>query len=174
MVHVVIRNESERKGLFRQDVLLRIATRVCSEEEQAKPGAEVSLLFCDDPFITQLNRQYRNKRGPTDVLSFAQEHALFHGSHVLGDIVISLETVERNCEFDKEAMRREVRLLFCHGLLHLLGHEHGTAEGKATMIAKQALYLGVQPSQAWRDRPGASARRVIEPVGGGASKNRGK
>jgi len=174
MIHVAIRNESARKGFFRRDVLMRIAARACAQEDRAYPGTEVSLLFCDDPFIARLNRQYRNRRSATDVLSFAQDHASFHGAHVLGDVVISLETVERYCGGDKEAMRREVRLLFCHGLLHLLGHDHATAEGKAAMIAKQAQYLGVQPGQAWRDRSGVSARRAKEPAGGGASKTREK
>ena len=43
---------------------------------------------------------------------------------ILGDIVISLETVERNCNANRSAMRDEIRLLFCHGLLHILGYAH--------------------------------------------------
>ena len=174
MLNVVIRNESEKKGLYRMDILRRIANRVCEGEGHTHPETEVSLLFCDDPFIAQLNGQYRGKWEPTDVLSFAQENNSFHGAHLLGDIVISLETVARNCDRDPDAMRREVRLLFCHGLLHLRGHEHGTPEGKAAMVAKQALYLRIQPEEAWRDRPAAPVPRAKVPAGGGVAKPRGK
>ncbi len=159
MIHLDIRNESSRTGLFRRDVLQRIALKVCESEDRAHPGQEISLLFCDDLFIAQLNRQYRNKRGPTDVLSFAQSEAEFHGSHVLGDIVISLETVQRNCDGDPAAMRAEVRLLFCHGLLHLLGYEHGTEETRGVMQTKQAQYLNITAEDAWRNRPAPSVRK---------------
>ena len=72
---------------------------------------------------------------------------------VLGDIVISLETVEARCAGDLPATREEVRLLFCHGLLHLLGFVHDTKSQRARMQAKQAKYLGVAESAAWRSRP---------------------
>jgi probable rRNA maturation factor len=105
------------------------------------------VLFCDDPFIAELNRKYRKKNRPTDVLAFAQGPLpvrLYRSAtpHVLGDIVISLETVERNCRCDRAAMRDEVRLLFCHGILHLLGYQHGTARDLAAMVVKQNDYLG--------------------------------
>jgi probable rRNA maturation factor len=166
MVHLEIRNESSRKRIVRRDVLQRIASRVLAGE--ARKGAyEVSVLFSDDLFIAKLNKQFRNKRGPTDVLSFAQESKAFHGALVLGDIVISLETVERFCAGDAAAMREEVRLLFCHGLLHLLGYAHGRSDDKAVMVDKQAAYLKIQPEVAWRNRAGRkSAPRKASSRGG--------
>jgi rRNA maturation RNase YbeY len=68
---------------------------------------------------------------------------------VLGDIIISLETVESNCCGDTDTMREEVRMLVCHGLLHLLGYDHGTEEEKTIMHQKQAEYLGVSEDAAW-------------------------
>lgn len=154
MIHISLqtRNESSRKGLYRTDALRRLAGRVL-QGEGAAGEFELSVLFCDDPFIAELNKTYRKKRGPTDVLSFDQEPSETPaGARVLGDIVISLETVERFCAGDPEAMRAEVRLLFCHGLLHLLGHEHGTTEGRRTMQERQAGHLGVSPELAWHGR----------------------
>ncbi len=109
------------------------------------------MLLCDDAYIADLNRAYRGKRGPTDVLSF--EYESIPGTDVegplLGDIVISLETVERRCGGAREAMRHEVRLLFCHGVLHLLGQEHDTAAERRAMVGKQARYLDVTIEEAW-------------------------
>ncbi len=146
---IEVRNESTRRGLHRRDVLGRIAARVLAGEGVAG-DVELSVLFCDDPFIADLNRRYRKKKGSTDVLSFAQEgEGAAGGVRALGDIVISLETVERFCGGDPARMRAEVRLLFCHGLLHLLGCDHADGEGKKRMLELQARYLGVAPDAAW-------------------------
>lgn len=148
-VSIEVRNESTRRGMHRRDVLERIAARVF-EGEGVAGEVELSVLFCDDPFIADLNRRYRRKKGPTDVLSFAQEEdTMAGGVRALGDIVISLETVERFCDGDAARMRAEVRLLFCHGLLHLLGSDHADTAGKKRMVELQVRYLGVDPDAAW-------------------------
>lgn len=149
-VTIEARNTSGRAGCFRSDALRRLAEKVLAD--QGMEGAfHVSVLFCDDAFIAGLNREYRGKRGPTDVLSFGQEDgAAAPDGRVLGDIVISLDTVAARCAGDPEAMRAEVRLLFCHGLLHLIGYDHGTAAERRAMQALQARYLGVSSGEAWR------------------------
>jgi probable rRNA maturation factor len=116
---VALRNDSVRRAWVARGALARLANRIC-EGERVKGDIEVSVLFCDDGTMTALNRRYRRKNKPTDVLSFEQERN-GAGPEALGDIVISLETAERNCGGDRILMRREVELLFCHGLLHLLG-----------------------------------------------------
>lgn len=151
-VHVAVRRESKRTGLYRRDVLERMARRVC-EGEGVETDAELSVLFCDDDRMSELNRSYRNKKGPTDVLSFEQPPLNGGPVRLLGDVVISLETAERRCANDATATRAEVRLLFCHGLLHLLGYDHATRADRERMIAKQAEYLGVAPSEAWLREP---------------------
>ena len=109
------------------------------------------MLFCDDEYITQLNRQYRKLERPTDVLSFCQDSIAEAVPRVLGDVVISLETVERRCRGDRKAMRDEARLLFCHGLLHLLDYTHGNASTREVMAGKQAEYLDIPLDAAWPD-----------------------
>ncbi len=150
-VTLEVRNESTRKRLYRRKDLLALASGIISGElgEIADGEIEVSLLLCDDAFIAGLNEQYRGKSGPTDVLSFEQDGPDTGNLRLLGDIIVSLETVDRRCGGDRSAMSREIRLLFCHGMLHLLGYEHGTREEERDMIAKQAGYLGVEPKAAW-------------------------
>ncbi|MCH7909146.1 MAG: rRNA maturation RNase YbeY [Candidatus Hydrogenedentes bacterium] len=147
-----IRNESTRKRLYRRDALLRRAKRIC-DEERVSEHVELSVLFCDDPFMQSLNKEYRSVNRPTDVLSFEQLPVESAESRTLGDIVISLETVEHNCMGDRKRMRQEVYLLFCHGLLHLLGYDHATIRERKIMQAKQAHYLGLNPRDAWSFGP---------------------
>ena len=145
-VELIVRNDSARKGLYRSDALRRLAERICVGEGLDR-DAELSLLLCDDPFIASLNFQYRRRKCPTDVLAFGQvPDALSPPGHpyLLGDIVVSLETVETRCFEDRAAMRQEVRALFCHGLLHLLGCTHKTDAERESMFDKQAEYLGLR------------------------------
>ena len=85
---------------------------------------EISLVFCDDPFIQNLNAEYRGKNAPTDVLSFAQGDP-----EVLGDIVISVPTAIRQAAAAGWALESEIALLAVHGLLHLLGYDDETEAG---------------------------------------------
>jgi len=88
---------------------------------------ELSLLFTDDREIQQLNRDYRQKDKPTDVLSFAleDEKKRPHFAHApLGDIVISVETAIRQAKQNRNTPDRELVRLIIHGLLHLLGYDH--------------------------------------------------
>lgn len=151
-----IRNESRCKQLYRRAAIQDLADRICAEEGLMQE-VEVSVLLCDDAFIRDLNRQYRSKNTPTDVLSFEQELSGDDGPQLLGDIVISLETVARNCCDDRSLMREELSLLFCHGLLHLIGYDHGNAKEKEEMRAKQAHYLGVPNHDAWAFGPKVNA-----------------
>ncbi len=148
MVHLDIQNDSSVKHLYRRNDLKALAERIC-EGEGVQEDVEISVLFCDDPFIQDLNQQYRGKDTPTDVLSFQQEPLTHDGPRALGDIVISLETVQRFCKGQRARMRAEVRLLFCHGLLHLLGATHSTESRRKAMQEKQAQYLGTELERAW-------------------------
>jgi len=156
MVHLIVRNDSRLKGLYRTDDLKRVTQRVCDGERYAQ-DAELSLLLCDDAEMAGLNLTYRKKKGPTDVLSFGYKAPRKKMSeapfNVLGDIAISLETVQSRCQGERAAMRQEVRLLFCHGLLHLLGFLHDTESQRARMQTKQAEYLGIDEDAAWISKP---------------------
>jgi probable rRNA maturation factor len=94
------------------------------DSEGASREAELSLVFCDDPFIHDLNRQYRGFDKPTDVLSFPQGPE----TGVLGDVVISVPYATRQAEERGHPVEQELEWLFLHGALHLLGYDDTTDE----------------------------------------------
>jgi len=156
---LTMRNDSVTKRLVRKDVLERLANRIC-QGEMITGMVEISLLLCDDVFMSQLNQQYRNVSGPTDVLSFEQENPDDTNNAILGDVVISIETALRQCGGERSPTRKEVELLFCHGLLHLLGYDHSTEREQKSMRKRQAQYLGVPEETAWPADPKRERNRL--------------
>ncbi len=100
--------------------------------EGADPAAEVSLVFCEDPFIHQLNRDYRGYDKPTDVLSFPQEGE----QGLLGDVVISVPTCQRQARLRGHRAATEIEWMFLHGCLHLLGYDDETEDEAEEMSAR--------------------------------------
>jgi len=112
--------------------------------EGVKGPYELSIVFCNDEFIRQLNRQYRGVDAPTDVLSFPQEGeapSVANSERILGDVVISVETARRQAEKRGQTFEDEIRLLIVHGVLHLLGYEDETEEQAERMHAREAEIL---------------------------------
>jgi probable rRNA maturation factor len=105
---------------------------VLLECEGAPSGSELSLVFCDDDFIHGLNRDYRGKDKPTDVLSFPQDP----DSGLLGDVVISVAAAQRQAAERGHSLAEEVEWLFLHGALHLLGHDDETEAQLEEMIRR--------------------------------------
>jgi len=98
--------------------------------------SEVSVFFIEDREIAQLNKSYRKKEGPTNVLAFSMlEGETVPHSKMLGDIVISLETAEREAEQMGMPLFNYVVRLLIHGLLHLVGYDH--EEDKEATIMEQ-------------------------------------
>ena len=126
---------------------------------EGAPSAEVSVLLTDDETIHELNRDYRGKDKPTDVLSFPQRDRL-RGEQdqtdrtdgtddatavpeLLGDVVISVETAARQADTQGVSLDDELALLVTHGILHLLGYEDDTDEGADKMEQRERT-LGVR------------------------------
>ena len=89
---------------------------------------EISILFCNDSFIQELNKNYRNIDAPTDVLSFenGEEYNDEEGKWLnVGDIVISVETLPKNAAYFEVDENTELKRLLIHGILHLNGMDHG-------------------------------------------------
>ncbi|MCL2818076.1 MAG: rRNA maturation RNase YbeY [Clostridiales bacterium] len=106
--------------------------------------AEISLLLCDDDYIRELNKSFRGKDAPTDVLSFPQLDDFDEAAGqnlLLGDIVISCERALAQAEEFAHSRERELVFLFVHGLLHLLGHDHETEDDESEMRGLQALVM---------------------------------
>ena len=111
-------------------------------------------MLVDDAGIARLNQTYRAEAAPTDVLAFPMQEGRFAGlsASCLGDVVISVETAERQ---GGDGLRAELALLLTHGILHLLGYDHGTARERALMWKKQRALLtqaGLADPRAWRDK----------------------
>ncbi len=102
--------------------------------------AELSLLLVDDPRIRALNRKHLGRDKPTNVLAFPMREGEFSTlhPHLLGDLVISVETARRQSNrFGLDDLEMVI-LLMVHGVLHLVGYEHeGTKKGAREMTLKQ-------------------------------------
>ncbi len=98
-------------------------------EKAGFDGQEISILFCSDAFIQDLNKQYRDIDAPTDVLSFENGEEYTDENDVdwiaAGDIAISLETLPKNALYFEVSADEELRRLLVHGILHLNGYDHG-------------------------------------------------
>ncbi len=114
---------------------LQRMVRAAALAEGTKRGFEVALRLTGDETIRVLNRDYRHKNRPTDVLSFAQREGEGGDLHpeILGDIVISVATAARQA---RRGLDRELIFLAAHGLCHLLGYDHRTDAEDAVMTAR--------------------------------------
>lgn len=132
--------------------------------ENIEEDAEVDITIVDDEEIHQINREYRGVDRPTDVISFAldedledsDEPELVDGfeEHLLGDIVLSLETAQRQAEEYGHGIEREVAYLGVHSLLHLLGYDHMDEEEKAEMRQHEEAALRlINLSEEYFDHP---------------------
>lgn len=121
---------------------------VLEEELPEAIAYEVSLRFTDDAEIQQLNAQYRQKDQPTDVLAFAALEGdypfledLEDEPVYLGDVVISVETAQRQAEERDHTLVWELAWLAAHGLLHLLGWDHPDDDRLEEMLEQQQVLL---------------------------------
>lgn len=117
--------------------------------------AELSILLCDDATIQALNRRYRNRNQPTDVLAFAMQEGPGPSFEpgLLGDVVISLPTARRQAADHDRPIVDEVTSLLAHGLLHLVGHDHQNDTQEATMNAEARRLLGAVREARGRPAP---------------------
>jgi len=112
--------------------------------------SEVTVCLVSDKAMARLNESFRNKKGPTDVLSFPtvarprpvrvrrRLHAANSGEHqYLGDIAISPATARRYATSHDRTVASELRVLIVHGVLHLLGYDHETDRGEMDKIERK-------------------------------------
>ncbi len=97
-----------------------------------KRKGDISVTFVPDAFIRKLNKKYRKLDRATDVLSFTMNE-----SGLLGDIIISLDTAERNAKRYKERFDKEILRLVVHGILHLLDYDHKKKKERINFFKKQ-------------------------------------
>ena len=107
------------------------------------PNGEISILLADDLLITKLNQQYRNRQGPTNVIAFAMREGAFSDltPHLLGDVVISLDTTAVEAQKAGISMDQRFRELLIHGILHLFGYDHEKSEEDARRMDDKSREL---------------------------------
>lgn len=114
------------------DSLARRAVDAAVAEAGASANdSEVCLVLCDDAFMQSLNRTWRAKDKPTNVLSFPADSSA-QGA-MLGDIVVAYQTMSREAAEEGKAIEDHLAHLVVHGMLHLLGYDHETETEAATM-----------------------------------------
>lgn len=163
-MELYIEDEVNYKFDFDVEAVGKQVVHITLEGENCPYEAEVSLLLTDDESIQDLNLEYRNLNSPTDVLSFpvndrtgivelfsigeADEvidfNSSFHpesGRLILGDIVISVDTLLRQAKEYGHSNKREFAFLIVHSMLHLLGYDHLEEVDQRVMEEKQTSIL---------------------------------
>ena len=124
---------------------LRQMKRVIREtvaEQYPDHKFEVNLTVCDNGYILEINREYRDIDRETDVLSFPMmDFDTPDTTVMLGDIIISYEKAVSQAEEYGHSLKRELCFLCCHSALHLLGYDHETEDERTEMEAKQKEIL---------------------------------
>ena len=109
--------------------------------EQGEIGAaELSVALVDDACIRELNRDFRGRDRPTDVLAFAMREGETMPDEgeveLLGDVVISVDTARGQARARSRPLLEELTMLLGHGLLHLIGYDHATKAEERVMVGK--------------------------------------
>lgn len=138
-------NELSEQEIVEIEKLLNYA----AEKECVQAGSELSVTFVTNERIQEINREYRDKDRPTDVISFAMEE-LGEGEieivgeeipRVLGDIIISVPKAREQAEDYNHPFMRELGFLAVHGFLHLLGYDHMNEQDEKRMFDRQKEIL---------------------------------
>lgn len=113
-------------------------------EEINKIRFDVS--FCADKTIHQINKEYREKDAPTDVITFSlfcddDNSLIYRKCADLGQIIVSLETADKQKEQNNNSLNKEIMTLICHGILHLIGFDHLTKKDYDFVVRVQNKVL---------------------------------
>ncbi|OQA19123.1 MAG: Endoribonuclease YbeY [Chloroflexi bacterium ADurb.Bin360] len=130
-------------------VLLRVAALATLKHQEVAIPCELTIVISDDASLRALNARFRGIDQPTDVLSFSDDtrgpfsaaSGAANSPRYLGDVVISLPTAQQQSQEAQCTLTQEVQLLIVHGVLHLLGYDHGEPAEKARMWKAQAEIL---------------------------------
>lgn len=147
-IRVIITNKQKKVKIpTGMRMLVRRCCNAVLKLEKFEGSAEISVTFVDNEEIQKLNKQYRDKDMPTDVLSFPLgENGVYDadpttGAKMLGDVVISMEKAVDQAELYGHSLQREVGYLTAHSVLHLLGYDHETGLDRVHMREKEELVM---------------------------------
>ena len=145
---IYFENNQEQEAItYKLKMLIRRAVLTALEYENVEEDCEVSITFCDDEKIRELNNKFRGIDRATDVLSFplfdeeTPEYLVPEIDCMLGDIVISLERCKEQAREVGNPFLRELAFLTVHSMLHLFGydHERGAGDEEAQCLAQKDI-----------------------------------
>lgn len=139
-----------------QEIAVKIFEKLVENKEIAEKfclkGLDFESVFFDITFTDsvqthELNKTYRNKDYPADIITFSlfaddENSEIIGGQITLGDIVIALDKVEETAENENKSFEYELKFLIAHGILHLLGFEHDTMEEYDFVVKHQNDVIG--------------------------------
>lgn len=116
-----------------------VNTTILSE---GKETGEVVYVFCDDPYLYEMNKQFLQHDALTDIITFPSSEA---ERIISGEIYISLDRVRENAKEMHQSFQHELHRVAVHGVLHLLGYDDQTIKQKDIMRAKEDYYINLLP-----------------------------
>ncbi|MEK0084944.1 rRNA maturation RNase YbeY [Benzoatithermus flavus] len=143
-IEVAVEAEAWHTAVTDPEGLCRRVIAAVLAEEAVPAGGEVSVLLTGDAAIRELNRTYRGKDAPTNVLSFPTGNDVAPDpglSALLGDIAVALETTRREAEAEGKPLSDHLAHLLVHGTLHLLGYDHEEDDEARRMEAREVAIL---------------------------------
>ena len=138
MVEIINR---QRKHPLNRKRIRNLIERLSARYDLGDP--EIVVVFVGTKAIRTLNRKYRRKDRPTDVLSFRIGKKGSDGKFYLGDIVISVPVAAKQAKTSGHSLERELEVLTLHGFLHLAGHDHGAELGHKEKAARKFFFGNV-------------------------------
>lgn len=143
IVNKVIFNNLTEENVEEESLLEEVLMFAMKKEKLEDTSFDV--IFVDNSYIHELNKNYRNIDRETDVITFALEDddTIINGSgeRMLGDIYISLDKAHSQAKEYGHSFKRELSFLAIHGFYHLLGYDHMTEEEEKIMFGKQEEVL---------------------------------
>lgn len=124
--------------------LKEISQKILKKEK--KENSSLSIALIGSARMRKLNKKYRGKNRSTDVLSFTENLDFLGKSkelkklNVLGEVVICVSDVKKNAKRLNTSFKRELAMVLIHGILHILGYDHGVSESKAKAMRERENY----------------------------------
>jgi probable rRNA maturation factor len=148
----ILINNRQRKTVLSQEKLRKKAAKILNASAWSK--GELSLTLINDRAMARLNRETFGRRGSTNVIAFPVDDVPSPSGPpaLLGEVVISLETTRRQAREFGWPWQELLDFFLIHGILHLLGYDHGDPAAEATMTARTWELMAVlYPGRSWDD-----------------------
>jgi rRNA maturation RNase YbeY len=139
---IIFFNEDIKFDLTRKRIVKKWLRNLASE--RGLRVGQLNYIFCSDPFLRRINRDFLGHDYFTDIITFdySTDYELQFGpDSVSGDIYISIDTVSRNAEIYGEGFERELHRVIAHGLLHLVGFDDVTKEQQVEIRVREEMAL---------------------------------